>query len=83
MQTRTYVSVLISSMVNAVIFGAGVVTVMTIPALAANAWFWIPVVVVLSFVVAPFIAWKLAPKLMQRYKRRREAMRTMPGHAAR
>jgi uncharacterized membrane protein len=70
MQTRTHVSVLISTMVNAVIFGIGAITVLSIPTLAASAWFWLPVVIVVSFLVSPFIAWKLAPRLMLRYQRR-------------
>lgn len=80
MQTRTYVSALISSMINAVIFGAGTIAVLTVPALTANAWFWLPVVIIISFAVAPFIAWVVAPRLMQRYRRRRQALSQMPDH---
>ena len=64
---RARVAALIFSMVNAVVFGAGLVTVLTVPALAAQAWFWIPAVVVTSFLLAPPVAWLLAPLMMLRF----------------
>ena len=72
MGTRVQIAALIFLMVNAVLFGAGLITVLTIPALAAHAMGLIPVVVALSFVLAAPIAWLLAPRLRARYWRERE-----------
>lgn len=66
-KTRIKVAALIFSMVNAVLFGIGLLAVLTLPSLAQNAFFWIPVVVVSSFVLAPPIAWLIAPSMMQRF----------------
>jgi hypothetical protein len=42
-------------MTNAVIFGAGIITVLNVAALRDNAYFWIPVVVLASLILgAPF-----------------------------
>jgi hypothetical protein len=77
MTTNTYISAMVSMMVNAVIFGVGAIAVLTIPPLTENAWIWLPVVVVISFVVAPFIARRIAPKMRSRWERRRQ-QRTQP-----
>jgi hypothetical protein len=69
--TRFRVAALIFTMTNAVIFGAGLVTVLLIPSLAAAAMEWIPVVVIASFILAAPIAWMLAPRLRARFERRR------------
>jgi hypothetical protein len=71
MKTRTYVAALVSMMINAVVFGIGAIAVLSLPGLAADAWFWLPLVVVVSFVVSPFIGWWMAPMLRARYERRR------------
>ena len=65
--TNTRIAILISAMVNAVIFGIGAVTVLSIPALNAHAKIWLPVVIVASFVISPFIARALAPRLRSRF----------------
>ena len=56
-------------MTNAVIFGAGIIAVLNVPALSANAYLWIPVVVVASFILAVPFAWLIAPRLQARYNR--------------
>jgi hypothetical protein len=68
---RFRIAVLIYSMTNAVIFGAGLITVLTVPTLSADAAFWIPVVVVVSLILAAPVAWLIAPRLQARYDRRR------------
>ena len=70
-RNRFRIAVLIYAMTNAVIFGAGLITVLNVPALSADAHIWIPVVVVASFVLAAPIAWLIAPRLQARYDRRR------------
>lgn len=69
MSTRAHIAVLISLMVNAVLFGIGAITVLSIDALNAHAAILLPVVVVLSFALAPFISWRLAPRLRLRHRR--------------
>ena len=72
LSTRARIAILIYSMTNAVLFGVGIVTVLNVPSLAAHLWIGIPVVVLLSFLLAVPIAWFIAPRLRARYWRRRE-----------
>lgn len=72
MSTRFRISMVIYGMVNAVLFGTGAIAVLSLPSLQE---FWkilIPIVVVLSFVLAAPIAWLIAPRLRARYWRQRE-----------
>ena len=64
---RLRVAALIFTMVNAVVFGVGLVTVLTTPAMAQHAFFWIPAVVLSSFVISTPLAWFIAPTMMQRF----------------
>jgi hypothetical protein len=66
-RARLRVAILIFAMVNAVVFGVGLVTVLAAPMLAQHAFFWIPAVVVSSFVFSPPLAWIIAPMMMQRF----------------
>ena len=68
-RNRLRIAALIYSMTNAVIFGAGI-AVLNLPALSTNSYFWIPVVVVASLVLAAPFAWLIAPRLQARYERR-------------
>ncbi|MDP3898359.1 MAG: hypothetical protein Q8Q62_16950 [Mesorhizobium sp.] len=67
MSPRTFITILLSLMINAVLFGVGAILVLSVPALSEQAKFLLPVVVVTSFVVTPFIAWRMAPRLRARY----------------
>ena len=69
-RNRFRIAVLIYSMTNAVIFGVGIVTVLNVPTLRANALIRIPVVVVASLNRAAPLAWLIAPRLQARYDRR-------------
>ena len=69
-KNRLRIAALIYSMTNAVVFGAGLITVLNVPSLRADAAFWIPVVVVASLVLAAPLAWLIAPRLQARYRRR-------------
>ncbi|SSC64949.1 hypothetical protein [Ciceribacter selenitireducens] len=71
MKTNTYLNIFVSMMVNAVIFGAGAITVLSVPAFNEQAKYLLPLVVVISFVAAPFIARLIAPRMRLRYWRRR------------
>jgi hypothetical protein len=68
MSTRASISILILSMVNAVLFGIGAIIVLSIPALNANANILLPVIIMASFVISPFISWTLAPRLRARWQ---------------
>ena len=70
MRNRLRIAVLIYSMTNAVIFGAGLITVLNISALRDNAFIWIPIVVLASLILAAPFAWLIAPRLQARYDRR-------------
>jgi len=70
--TRAGIAVLIFSMVSGVLlFGAGLIIVLTLPVLNANAGFWISVAVGASFILAAPIALWMAPRLRARYWRQR------------
>jgi hypothetical protein len=66
MRTRTFIAGLIALPINAVLFGAGAIIVLSIPALAEQAKYLLPVVVVAGFAAAAPIAWMLAPRLRAR-----------------
>jgi hypothetical protein len=68
---RLRIAVLIYPMVGAVFFGAGIILALTVPALNADAGFWIVIVVVTSIILAAPIAWLIAPRLRARYWRQR------------
>lgn len=71
MRTRTYLTALVYPMVNAVLFGAGVIAVLGLPLLKAEAMILMPLVVVASFVVAVPLAWWIAPRMRLRWWRAR------------
>jgi len=50
--TRAQIAALIYSMTNGVLFGVGIILVLTLPALSANSGFWISVVVGMSVILA-------------------------------
>ena len=69
--TRTRIAALVYTMSNGVLFGAGLIVVLMVPALNANAGFWIAVVIAASVILAAPFAWLLAPRLRARYGRHR------------
>jgi uncharacterized membrane protein YciS (DUF1049 family) len=69
MSIRASIAVLVSMMVNAVVFGAGAIAVLSIPRLSAQAAYLLPLVVAMSFLISPFIAWYIAPMLRSRWQR--------------
>ena len=70
-RTRAGIAVLIYSMANGVLFGAGLIIVLSLPALSADIGLWISVIVGASFILAAPIAWWMAPRLRARYWRQR------------
>jgi len=73
MDTRTRLSWLILGTTNAVLFGIGIVVVLSNKSLSQQAVL-IPLVVILSFALAFPIAWWIVPWLRARHERRRSLM---------
>ncbi len=71
MKTQSGISLVIYGMVNAVLFGVGTITVLSIPSLQEQWKILIPIIVVASFVLAVPIARMIAPRLRARYWRDR------------
>lgn len=71
LKTRLGIASLVGLMVNAVLFGAGLIAVLMTPALNANAFVALPVMILLSFAIAAPISWAIAPRLRARYWRGR------------
>ena len=78
MSTRAQIASLVALMVNAMLFGFGVIAILTVPALNAHAALLIPALVAVSVLAAPAIGWFIAPRLRARYWTRRG----MKPHAA-
>ena len=70
-KTRLGIAALVGLMVNAVLFGAGLVTILMLPVLSANAFVTLPIMIVLSFALSAPIAWVIAPRLRARTWRHR------------
>lgn len=75
MSIRFRIASLIFGMINAVVFGAGAILVLSVPDLSAQAMTLLPVVVALSFLISAPAAWFLAPRLRLRFWRARETQR--------
>jgi hypothetical protein len=68
-RARLRVAALIYCMVNAVVFGIGVILVVSLPALMSHAFFWMPAIVVSSFAISAPLSWFIAPWMMMRFMR--------------
>lgn len=71
-RARLGVAAIIYSMVNAVVFGVGLIMVLVTPALAQHSFFWVPSVIVSSFVLSAPLSWHIAPQMMLRFVRARQ-----------
>ncbi|KIZ40953.1 MULTISPECIES: hypothetical protein [Rhodopseudomonas] len=71
MSTRFQIASMIFMMLNAVVFGIGIVTVLAVPTLSDLAFGLIPAVVLISFAISAPLSWMMAPMLRARYERRR------------
>ncbi|WP_315755716.1 MULTISPECIES: hypothetical protein [unclassified Bradyrhizobium] len=70
MSMRTQISAMVFMMVQAVLFGAGVLTILLTP-LSNHAMLAMPVMIGLSVVLSAIVSWQIAPRLRARYWRRR------------
>lgn len=68
MRTRTQIAALIAVPVNAVLFGAGAVAVLSVPALAEQAKYLLPAVIIVGIMATFPVAWMLAPRLRARHQ---------------
>ena len=66
-RARLGVAALVYLMVIAVVFGAGLLSVLMTPALAQHAFSWIPAIIVTSRVLSAPLAWSIAPSMMMRF----------------
>ena len=66
MRTITYITMFVSMMVNAVIFGVGTIAILTVPALDDQAKYLLPAWIAVTFLVSPVIARFIAPSLRLR-----------------
>ncbi len=66
MSTRFWISMLVFMMASAVLFGFGIISIMTIPYLSAKASTLLPVMIAASFLLAAPISWFIAPQLRAR-----------------
>ena len=65
-KTRAGIAALLYTMVNAVMFGAALITVLTVPAFREHAASGIVAAVLASLVLAAPVAWLIAPRLRDR-----------------
>lgn len=72
---ETWLTIVCSMMIHAVIFGVGAILVMSIPALAAHTKILLPFVVVAAFAAAPFFALIAASRMRLRKWGRRDCQR--------
>ena len=72
MGPRLYITIMLSLMTCAVLFGIGAVAVLSVPALNEQAKFLLPAVIAASFVLGPIIAWFMAPRMRARYWKARD-----------
>ncbi|MBA4798324.1 hypothetical protein HNR26_001108 [Rhizobium rosettiformans] len=70
--TDTWLKIVCSMMINAVIFGAGAIVVLSVPALAVHAKVLLPLVIIAAFAAAPLFALVIAPRMRLRNWGRRE-----------
>ncbi|WP_315780490.1 hypothetical protein [Bradyrhizobium sp. SZCCHNPS1003] len=70
MSMRTQISAMVFMMVQAVLFGAGVLTILLTP-LSNHAMLAVPVMIALSVALSAIVSWQIAPRLRARYWRRR------------
>lgn len=66
MRTNTWLRIIVSMQINAVLFGLGTITVLSVPSLALHAKYLIPIIVVFSFGLAPFLALVVFPRMRVR-----------------
>jgi hypothetical protein len=77
MSTRAWITALLSLPIGAVLFGVGTTIVLTAPQLNAHAAILLLAVVGFSLLLAPLIAWQIAPRLRVRVQRSNSTKRRL------
>lgn len=77
MSIRLQIAILVYIMVQAVMFGVGIILVLATP-LAAFAMHLMPWVVGVSAIVSAPVAWMIAPRLRSRFQRQTAQRQTAP-----
>lgn len=72
MSVRLQIAAMVFMMVQAVLFGAGMVVILLTP-IQSDAMEAIPTMIAISVVASAAIAWLISPRLRQRYWRARGA----------
>lgn len=67
MKPEIMVAVCVGLMTSAVIFGIAALIVFSIPQLADNAKYLLPAVIVSVCILAPFIVWRVSPRIRLRF----------------
>jgi hypothetical protein len=70
MSIRTQISVMVFMMVQAILFGVGILTILLTP-LSGHAMIAMPVMIAVSLAAAAVLSWQIAPRLRARYWRGR------------
>ena len=83
MSSRCSIAMVITLPVSAVVLGSGAAVVLGMPALSSHATLLLPVVVLATIVIAPLIAWRLAPRLSARHRRQAATKRRLLEERAR
>jgi membrane protein implicated in regulation of membrane protease activity len=63
MSKHAWITAIISLVISFALFGIGAVTILMLPVLSTEAQLVLPVIVLLSLLVAPFAAERLSPRL--------------------
>lgn len=82
MSTNTWLRIVVSMQLNAILFGIGAITVLSVPALAEQAKYLLPAVVVVAFGLAPFLSLVVYPRMRLRNWGRRNWLKgdSVSGH---
>lgn len=72
LSTRSRIGLVIYGMTNAVLFGIGIVLVLSVESLSQHLWIGIPIVVIASAILAWPISWLIVPRLQKPLWRRRQ-----------
>jgi hypothetical protein len=70
MSVRLQITAMVFMMVQAILFGAGTITMLLTP-LQDQAFVYMPAMIVATMLIAAVLSWEIAPRLQARYWRKR------------
>lgn len=83
MSRQAWITALISLLISVTLFGIGVFTILALPGLGTAAQLLLPVIVLISILVAPFAAERLVPRLTPGEGARRDDDQLRPNVSSR